>query len=40
MLNNAVSPICKLIDLPKEIVPLVLIKPLSGSGAMGVLLIF
>ena len=36
MLNNAVSPLCKLIDLPKEIVPLVLIKPLSGSGAMGV----
>ena len=34
--KNAVSPLCKLIDLPKEIVPLVLIKPLSGSGAMGV----
>ena len=28
MLNNAISPICKLIDLPKEVVPLVLIKPL------------
>ena len=36
MLNNAVSPLCKLIDLPKEVVPLVLIKPLSGSGAMGI----
>ena len=37
MLNNAISPICKLIDLPKEVVPLVLIKPLSGSGAIGIL---
>ena len=36
MLNNAIAPLCKLIDLPKEVVPLVLIKPLSGSGAMGV----
>ena len=25
-----------MIDLPKEVVPLVLIKPLSGSGAMGI----
>ena len=36
MLNNAIAPLCKLIDLPKEVVPLVLIKPLSGSGAMGI----
>ena len=35
-LNNAIAPICGLIDLPKEVVPLVLIKPLSGSGAMGI----
>lgn len=35
-LNNILSPITTLIGLPKEIVPLVLIKPLSGSGAMGV----
>ena len=25
-----------IIGLPKEVVPLVLIKPLSGSGAMGI----
>lgn len=32
----AVAPIVKIIGLPSEIVPLVLIKPLSGSGALGV----
>lgn len=30
------APVVGLIGLPKEIVPLVFIKPLSGSGAMGV----
>ncbi|MFU0825764.1 spore maturation protein [Clostridium sp.] len=33
---NAVKPIVKLIGLPPEVVPLVMIKPLSGSGAQGV----
>lgn len=32
----AVTPIVKLIGLPPEVVPLAIIKPLSGSGAMGV----
>lgn len=32
-----VSPIVKVVGLPPELVPLVLIKPLSGSGALGVL---
>jgi len=32
-----VKPVVKLIGLPPEIVPLVLVKPLSGSGALGVL---
>lgn len=32
----AVTPIVKYIGLPGEVVPLVLIKPLSGSGALGV----
>ena len=32
-----VNPVVKLIGLPPEVVPLVLIKPLSGSGALGVL---
>ena len=36
LLNNCISPITNLIGLPKEVVPLVLIKPLSGSGAMGI----
>ena len=37
ILNGILSPITGLIGLPKEILPLVLIKPLSGSGAIGVL---
>ena len=37
IVNNLISPIAELIDLPKEIIPLVLVKPLSGSGAIGVL---
>ncbi|ATD53823.1 spore maturation protein [Clostridium chauvoei] len=37
MLNNLISPISEFIGLPKEVVPLVLVKPLSGSGAMGIL---
>jgi spore maturation protein B len=31
-----IKPIVKLIGLPPEVVPLVLIKPLSGSGALGI----
>ncbi|WP_124996877.1 spore maturation protein [Clostridium tagluense] len=31
-----VKPVVVLIGLPPEVVPLVLIKPLSGSGALGV----
>ena len=37
LLNNMISPISSLIGLPKEIVPLVLVKPLSGRGALGIL---
>lgn len=37
LVNNLIAPIVALIDLPKEIIPLVLVKPLSGSGAVGVL---
>ena len=36
MLNNLIAPIVRVIGLPKEVVPLVLVKPLSGSGAMGI----
>jgi spore maturation protein B len=34
--TTLMSPIVTLIGLPKEVVPLVFIKPLSGSGATGV----
>ncbi len=36
LLNNFFSPIVNIIGLPKDLVPLVLIKPLSGSGALGI----
>lgn len=36
LLNNFLSPVVRVIGLPKEVVPLVLVKPLSGSGAMGI----
>ncbi|MEY7999389.1 spore maturation protein [Clostridium sp. Mt-5] len=33
---SLIKPIVKIIGLPPEVVPLVLIKPLSGSGALGI----
>lgn len=36
LLNDFMEPFVSLIRLPKEVVPLVLIKPLSGSGALGI----
>lgn len=36
LLNNLIAPVVNLIGLPKELIPLVIIKPLSGSGALGV----
>lgn len=33
---NLVRPVVKIIGLPPEVVPLVMVKPLSGSGALGV----
>ncbi|MGL5616632.1 MAG: spore maturation protein [Sarcina sp.] len=35
-INNLLAPVVGTIGLPGELVPLVLIKPLSGSGALGV----
>jgi spore maturation protein B len=35
-LTTLIAPLVNIIGLPSEIVPLVFIKPLSGSGAMGV----
>ncbi len=34
---NLVSPVVDKIGIPKEVMPLVVIRPLSGSGAIGVL---
>lgn len=36
ILNNLIAPAAGLIGLPKELIPLILIKPLSGSGAVGI----
>lgn len=36
LLNGILAPIVNLIGLPKELIPLILIKPLSGSGAIGI----
>lgn len=36
MINNFIAPAVNLIGLPKELLPLVLIKPLSGSGAIAI----
>lgn len=36
-LNNMLYPIGNIIGLPREVFPLILIKPLSGSGAIGIL---
>lgn len=34
--NKLIAPVVRVIGLPSEVVPLVLIKPLSGSGSLGV----
>lgn len=36
ILNKFIAPVSSVIGLPSEVVPLVLIKPLSGSGALGI----
>jgi len=36
MLIDLVSPVTRYLRFPEEILPLVLIRPLSGSGALGV----
>ena len=35
LLNNLIAPLANLIGLPKDLIPLIIIKPLSGSGAIG-----
>ena len=36
MIANILKPILSLINIPSEIIPLALIRPISGSGAIGV----
>ena len=36
MLINLLSPFMDLIGIPKEMLPLILIRPISGSGALGI----
>lgn len=36
MFIDILSPITNIVGIPKEILPLVLIRPISGSGALGV----
>lgn len=35
-MNTLLEPLVAFIGLPKDLIPLVLIKPLSGSGALGI----
>ncbi len=37
LLSGALSPLCGAVGLDAEVVPLILIRPFSGSGAMAVL---
>ena len=36
MLTDLLSPFMRLLGVPKEILPLILIRPISGSGALGI----
>lgn len=37
MLTNLLSPFMDLVGIPEEILPLILIRPISGSGALGII---
>jgi spore maturation protein B len=37
ILSKIISPVTKLIGMPAETVPLALVRPLSGSGALGLM---
>ena len=36
LIIGLINPVTKLIGIPKEVVPLVLMRPISGSGALGI----
>lgn len=33
----AIRPLCQLLNIPEGVIPMVIVKPLSGSGALGVM---
>lgn len=35
--TNFISPVCNFIGLPKEVVPMALLRPISGSGSIALL---
>ena len=35
-INQILEPVLKIIGMPNEVVPLAIVKPLSGSGALGI----
>lgn len=35
-INNAIKPVTLALKIPSEIVPLMIIRPISGSGALGI----
>jgi len=37
MLTNVIGPLAKLIGMPPEVVPMALMRPLSGAGAQGIM---
>lgn len=37
LIINLISPVTDLLHIPKEVMPLALIRPVSGSGALGLL---
>lgn len=37
LIVNIFSPILKLFNIPKELIPMIVMRPLSGSGAQGIL---
>ena len=37
LLNIVLSPVTKLIGMPVEVIPMAIMRPLSGSGSLGVM---
>ena len=37
LLSHALAPVLKLVGMPADVLPLAIIRPLSGSGALGIM---